>query len=151
MLVKYGAVGGAGAVFSLVVYLWLLASFEETIGYVWPSVIVGLVWFPVAFLLHLRFVFDRPARLFRAFSKFLSVQWIFFSLRPLTLMVLVEIMGLSPLPAYAVSIVLISILSFLSSRFLIFRTPAPDAASRGGPIRPERDTPEESCQNARED
>jgi putative flippase GtrA len=140
MLVKYGVVGGAGAVFSLVVYTWLVASFQDEIGYVWPSVIVGLVWFPVAFLLHLRFVFAPPARILRAFGKFLSVQWSFFFLSPLTLIVLVEIMGLRPLSAYAVSMVLISALSFLFSRLLIFRTSASDAASRGAPNSPQRDT-----------
>ena len=130
---RYGLVGGTGVAFSFLVYYWLVGSFSDTLGYVWPSVMVALAWFPAAFFLHIRFVFVTPNRVFRAFVKFLSAQWAFFFLGPLTLVILVELVGFKPIGAYGVSIIFISLMSFLVSKLLVFRTQSPGPSSDGEP------------------
>jgi putative flippase GtrA len=130
LVLRYGVVGGAGAAFSFLAYYWLVGSFSDTLGYVWPSVMVALVWFPAAFFLHIRFVFFTPVSVSRAFVKFLSAQWALFFLGPLTLVILVELLGRRPIVAYGVSIAFISFTSFLVSRLLVFRTQSP-----GSPLR----------------
>jgi putative flippase GtrA len=92
---------------------------------------VALAWFPVAFLLHSRFVFFTPHRHFRAFLKFVSAQWMFFLLGPLTLMMLVELVGFSPIVAYGVSMAFFSLMSFFLSRLVVFRSPTPSLSSNG--------------------
>jgi putative flippase GtrA len=130
---RYGFVGGAGAAFSLLVYYWLVGSFSDALGYVWPSIIISVVWFPLAFFLHCRFVFGTPVKTLTAFIKFLSAQWAFFFLGPLTLVVFVELVGLRPPVAYAASMIFISVMSFFVSRLIIFRTQRTGLGSGGGP------------------
>jgi len=132
-VIKYGFVGGAGATLSFLVYYWLVGSFSDTLGYVWPSIMVSVVWFPVAFFLYRRFVFGNPGKTVTAFIKFLSAQWAFFMLGPVLLVVLVEFVGLRVLLAYAASMVLISLLSFAVSRLLVFRAPSPGLPSNREP------------------
>jgi putative flippase GtrA len=121
LVTRYGLVGGLGAAFSLVSYYWLVGSFRETLGYVWPSVMISVVWFPIAFALHRRFVFGNPGKPFRAFVKFVSAQWMLFSLGPIFLVLLVEFMGLEPFLAYVLVLIVLSLVSFAVSRWLVFR------------------------------
>jgi len=121
LVTRYGLVGGLGAAFSLVSYYWLVGSFRETLGYVWPSVMISVVWFPIAFALHRRFVFGNPGKPFRAFVKFVSAQWMLFFLGPIFLVLLVEFMGLEPFLAYVLVLIVLSLVSFAVSRWLVFR------------------------------
>jgi putative flippase GtrA len=136
IVIRYGFVGGAGATFSFLVYYWLVGSFSDALGYVWPSIMISVVWFPLAFFLHRRFVFGNPVNTFTAFIKFLSAQWAFFFLGPLALVMLVELVGFSPIVAYGVSIVFISLMSFLVSKLLVFRTQSTGLSSGGEPTSP---------------
>ena len=122
--------GGAGAAFSFMVYYWLVGSFGDTLGYIWPSIIISVVWFPLAFFLHRRFVFGDTGKILTAFIKFVSAQWAFFMLGPILLVLLVEFIGLTVLVAYASTMVLISLLSFAVSRLLVFRAPSPSPSLR---------------------
>ena len=121
LVARYGLVGGLGATFALVSYYWLVGSFRETLGYVWPSVMISVVWFPVAFALQRRFVFGDPGKPFRAIVKFVSAQWMLFFLGPIFLVLLVKFMGLEPFLAYVLVLILLSVVSFAVSRWLVFR------------------------------
>jgi len=121
LVARYGLVGGLGATFALVSYYWLVGSFRETLGYVWPSVIIYVVWVPVAFALYRKFVFGNPSKPFRAFVKFVSAQWMLFFLGPIFLVLLVKFMGLEPFLAYVLVLILLSVVSFAVSRWLVFR------------------------------
>jgi len=106
---------GVGYLLYLGLYWWL----GSAIGYIWPSVIVFILWNPLVYFVHARWVFNSPSNE-KGFWKFQATQASIFLLSPAFLWFLVSTQGFPPETAYLFVLITFAALGFALSRFFVF-------------------------------
>ncbi|WP_377643923.1 GtrA family protein [Oryzobacter terrae] len=117
MMVRFGVVGGAAQVVYLVA---LVAALATGIHYLLAVVAAQVVTIAFAFPMHKYLVFRSDGPIRRQFLMFLGVWWTGAAASFLGVLLLVEVVGLDPLPAQLVVMVLIAVWSFVANSRLSF-------------------------------
>lgn len=131
--VRFLVVGGINTligygVFS-VLQLWVFADIP--FGYLASLVLSYAVAICIAFVLYRRFVFPVKGRIVSDFVKFVGVYLVSIGINAVLLPLLAELVGLHPLVAQAISLVLTTLISYFGHKYISFRRrrDAPDTAS----------------------
>ena len=123
--VRFLIVGGINtavgyAVFALVYGLVLS---DVRLGYLVSLVVSYAVAISMAFVLYRRFVFRVTGHVVRDFVAFVGVYAVSISTNALILPLLVEVVGVHPLVAQAVAVVVTTLISYVGHREVSFRRP----------------------------
>lgn len=121
--IRFLMVGGVNtvvgyAIFAALTY-WVLA--DVPFGYLISLIISYAIAITLAFVLYRRFVFPVKGNVVRDFLRFVSVYAVAIGANILALPALVEVVGLHPLPAQAIVLVVTTILSFVGHKYFSFR------------------------------
>jgi putative flippase GtrA len=113
------------AVFALV--YWFVLS-DVRLGYLVSLAVSYAVAISLAFVLYRRFVFRVTGRVVRDFVAFVGVYAVAIGTNALLLPLLVEVLGVHPLLAQAVALVVTTLISYFGHREVSFRRPDEPAA-----------------------
>jgi putative flippase GtrA len=116
--IRYLAVAGS----TTLVYLGLLAALLTVLPYMLAILVAQAVIISVAFPTYRRLIFrsTRPWRL--DLPRFVGVWAGGFLAGVVATPLLVELVGMPPLPAQVLAVVVVAVLSYLGHRFISFRT-----------------------------
>jgi putative flippase GtrA len=116
--IRYLAVAGS----TTLVYLGLLAALLTVLPYMLAILVAQAVIISVAFPTYRRLIFrsTRPWR--QDLPRFVGVWGGGFLAGVVATPLLVELVGMPPLPAQVLAVVVVAVLSYLGHRFISFRT-----------------------------
>jgi putative flippase GtrA len=116
--IRYLAVAGS----TTLVYLGLLAALLTVLPYMLAILVAQAVIISVAFPTYRRLIFrsTRPWR--QDLPRFVGVRAGGFLAGVVATPLLVELVGMPPLPAQVLAVVVVAVLSYLGHRFISFRT-----------------------------
>jgi putative flippase GtrA len=116
--IRYLAVAGS----TTLVYLGLLAALLTVLPYMLAILVAQAVIISVAFPTYRRLIFrsTRPWR--QDLPRFVGVGGGGFLAGVVATPLLVELVGMPPLPAQVLAVVVVAVLSYLGHRFISFRT-----------------------------
>lgn len=127
LVVRFGLVGGAAQV----VYLGaLIPALATGMHYLLAVVTAQVVTIAFAFPMHKYLVFRSDGPIRRQFLMFLGVWWTGAVASFLGVLVLVEVVGLAPLPAQLVVMVLIAAWSFVANHRISFARRKPSVVDQ---------------------
>lgn len=134
--VSFLIVGGINTLLGFGLYsaftLWVFH--DVYLGYTLSLVVSYAIAITVAFVLYRRFVFRVTGHVIRDFVRFVAVYAVSIGINLVALPVLVEFVGISPILAQAIILVITTIVSFVGHRSFSFRRP-----SRSNPDSPDAD------------
>lgn len=137
--VRFLAVGATNTLVGYLIFsaltLWVFA--EVPFGYLLSLAISYAIAIVIAFVLYRRFVFKVTGHVVRDFVRFVSVYAVAIGINAVLLPVFVELLGLHPLLAQAITLVITTLLSFFGHRDFSFRRPGESGDESG-------DEPEDS-------
>ncbi len=123
--VRFLMVGATNTLVGYVIFsaltLWVFANVP--FGYLASLAISYAIAIVLAFVLYRRFVFKVSGHVIRDFVRFVSVYAVAIGLNALLLPFFVEIVGLHPLLAQAITLVITTLLSFFGHRDFSFHRP----------------------------
>lgn len=121
--VRFLAVGGTNTVVGYALFsaftLWVFAGVP--FGYLLSLILSYAISITLAFVLYRRFVFPVKGRIVSDFIKFVGVYLVAIGINAVLLPLLVEVVGLHPLLAQAISLVLTTLLSYFGHKYVSFR------------------------------
>jgi putative flippase GtrA len=125
--VAFLIVGGINTVigFGLYAALTVWVFHDVYLGYTLSLVVSYAIAILVAFVLYRRFVFRVTGHVVRDFLRFIAVYAVSISINLVALPVLVELVGIPPILAQAIILVITTIVSFVGHRSFSFRRAAP--------------------------
>jgi putative flippase GtrA len=119
------AVGATNTIVGFAIYtvltLWVFADLR--FGYLISLVISYAVAIVLAFVLYRRFVFRVSGHVIRDFLRFVTVYVLSISINLITLPALIEVVGMTPVLAQAVVLIVTTIVSFFGHKSFSFRRP----------------------------
>lgn len=121
--VRFLAVGGVNTVLGYAIYAalaqWVFV--DVPFGYLIALVISYAISISVAFVLYRRFVFVVRGNVLVDFIRFLGVYAVSILANAAALPVLVEVLGLHPLLAQAIVLIVTTLISFVGHKYFSFR------------------------------
>lgn len=130
--IRFLVVGGINTVLGYAIYsalvLWVFGS--APLGYVISLVVSYAIAITVAFVLYRRFVFRVSGHVFRDYFRFVGVYLVSIAINTAVLPLLVEFVGLSPLIAQAIVLIVTTLISFFGHKSFSFRR-APGSQASG--------------------
>jgi len=132
--VRFVVIGGINTVIGYALFVLLQLTAGHVIGYLgslYGSYLLGVT---IAFVLHRRFTFQAhgTGNTFVDFVRFASVYVVSLAVNTVVLPVLVEFVGLDPLVAQAITVVVTTLVSYFGHKYFSFRrakAPLPDDSS----------------------
>jgi putative flippase GtrA len=118
-------VGGANTVFSLAVFATLHATLGDRAPYLVLLVLTYAIGIVVSFVSQRVLVFRVQGRALGDFVRFAAVQVLAFALNALLLAAIVEIVGMPVVPAQAVALATVVVVTYFSHLHFSFRRPRP--------------------------
>lgn len=100
-------------------FLWIFGALPA--GYMIALVAAQILAVLCAFVLYRRFVFRVTGHVWRDLVRFSSVYAVSFGINLVVLPVLVEVVGIHPLPAQFVIVVITTVVSYLGHNYFSFR------------------------------
>ena len=132
--VRFLAVGGVNTVVGYAIYAvlaqWVFA--DVFAGYLIALAMSYAIAITLAFVLYRRFVFVVKGNVVVDFVRFVSVYAVAILANVVALPILVELVGLSPLVAQAIVLVVTTIISFVGHKHFSFRRKREPAPARDG-------------------
>lgn len=139
--IRFLAVGATNTLVGYLIFgaltLWVFG--DVPFGYLISLAISYAISITMAFWLYRTFVFLVKGRILTDFVKFVGVYAVSIGLNALILPLFVEVVGLHPLIAQAITLVLTTLLSYFGHKYVSFRRPQEDG-HRESPA-PEGDAP----------
>lgn len=133
--VRFLAVGATNTLVGYLIFsaltVWVFA--EVPFGYLLSLAISYAIAIVIAFVLYRRFVFKVRGHVVRDFLRFVSVYAVAIGINAVLLPLFVEVFGLNPLLAQAITLVITTLLSFFGHRDFSFRRPADTDPADNGP------------------
>ena len=129
--VRFLVVGGINTVVGYALFAILQITAGHVIGYLGSLYGSYVIAVTLAFVLHRRFTFQvhGTGNRFVDFVRFASVYVVSLAANTVVLPVFVELVGLDPLVAQAVSVVVTTVVSYFGHKYFSFRrTSAPEPA-----------------------
>lgn len=121
--IRFLAVGVTNTIVGYAVFsaltVWAFAGIP--LGYLLSLVVSYAVSITLAFWLYRTFVFPVKGRILSDFAKFVGVYIVSIALNAVLLPLFVEIVGLNPLVAQAISLVLTTLISYFGHKYVSFR------------------------------
>jgi putative flippase GtrA len=121
--VRFLLIGGFNTVLGFVLYsamtLWVFH--DVRFGYLMSLVCSYAIGIVVAFVLYRRLVFVVSGHVLRDFVRFVTVYVVSISVNAVVLPILVEVVGVSPLVAQAVVVLITTLMSFFGHKSFSFR------------------------------
>lgn len=135
--IRFLAVGATNTLVGYLIFgaltLWVFGAVP--FGYLISLVISYAISITLAFWLYRTFVFPVKGRVVTDFLKFVSVYLVAIGLNALLLPLFVEVVGLNPLVAQAISLVLTTLLSYFGHKYVSFRRAHDGDAPGAGEVR----------------
>jgi putative flippase GtrA len=121
--VRFLAVGGFNTVLGYLTFsaLTLWVFHEVRFGYLLSLACSYAIGISVAFVLYRRLVFKVQGQVVRDFARFVTVYAVSIGINAVVLPVLVEVVGVPPVLAQAVVVLITTLLSFVGHRTFSFR------------------------------
>jgi putative flippase GtrA len=125
--VSFLIVGGINTVvgFGLYAAFTTWVFHDVYLGYTLSLIVSYAIAIVIAFVLYRRFVFRVTGHVVRDFLRFISVYAVSIGINLVALPVLVELVGIPPILAQAVILVITTVVSFVGHRSFSFRRAAP--------------------------
>jgi putative flippase GtrA len=125
--VAFLIVGGINTVLGFGLFaaftIWVFP--DVYLGYILSLVVSYAIAVMVAFVLYRRFVFRVTGHVVRDFLRFIAVYIVSISINLVALPVLVELVGIAPILAQVIILVMTTAVSFVGHRSFSFRRAAP--------------------------
>lgn len=132
--VAFLIVGGINTILGFGLYaaftVWVFH--DVYLGYTLSLVVSYAIAIVVAFVLYRRFVFRVTGHVLRDFLRFVAVYAVSIGINLVALPVLVELVGVSPILAQAVILVITTVVSFVGHHSFSFRRAAPSVPESPG-------------------
>lgn len=142
--VRFLAVGGVNTVLGYAIYAalaqWVFAHIP--LGYLLALVISYAISITVAFVLYRRFVFVVKGNVLVDFVRFVGVYAVSILANAAALPILVEVLGLNPLVAQAIVLVVTTLISFVGHKYFSFRRKTEKGVEIDGPDNDTRPPPQ---------
>ena len=127
--VAFLLVGGVNTLLGFGLYsaftLWVFH--DVYLGYTLSLIVSYAIAITVAFVLYRRFVFRVTGHVVRDFVRFVAVYAVSIAINLVALPILVEFVGVPPILAQAIILVITTVVSFVGHRSFSFRRSAPSA------------------------
>ncbi|MDH6181730.1 putative flippase GtrA [Microbacteriaceae bacterium SG_E_30_P1] len=134
--VRFLAVGGTNTLVGYLVFtaltLWVFG--QVPFGYLISLVLSYAVSITLAFWLYRTFVFVVKGRVLTDFVKFVGVNLVAIGVNAVLLPFFVEVVGLHPLVAQAISLVITTLVSYFGHKHVSFRRPSAPPQGDEGPV-----------------
>lgn len=123
--IRFLAVGSFNTLIGYLTFSILQFRFGQSIGYIGSLIISHLFVSILAFYLYRKLVFKVQGRLFLDFIRFQGVYSISLILNIVILPMFVQVVGINPYFGQALSICVVTILSFIGHKLFSFRRTPP--------------------------
>jgi putative flippase GtrA len=119
--IRFLLVGATNTALGYILYSLFYVAFGHYIGYLGALYASYIIAIFVAFYLYRRFVFRSTGSKPAEFFKFASVYLVSLAINTVALPLLVEVVGIPPIPAQALSVIVTTLCSYLGHKFFSFR------------------------------
>ena len=119
--IRYLITGGWNTVFGIVVYALLIKLFGEN-HYLLLAVLSNIISITNAYICYKIFVFKTKGNILKEYLKCYVVYGISMLLGLLILYIFVDLMHISPVISNIISVLLLTVVSFIGHRYFSFRT-----------------------------